>query len=91
MSKIQKPFGRITKRIIIEADEHGTVRVNAFDIPLIVRPNPPRMDSREMVLALMKVVMDYTSALFSNMNFKAETDGDEQASEDQNASNKRSN
>jgi hypothetical protein len=77
MSKIQKPFGRVAKRIIIEADDNGTIQVTGMNIPLIAPKFggaliAPPMDSREMVLALMKVVMDYTSALFENLTMKAE-------------------
>ena len=74
MSKIEKPFGRVAKRIVIEADDKGTIRVFAFDVPLLVRPGVTGvpMDSREMVLALMKVTMDYTSALFNSMTLQKE-------------------
>jgi len=69
-NKIVQPFGRVAKRIIVEADDKGMIRVNAFDIPLVIvkagqaTPMVP-MDSREMVLGLLKVVSDYTSALFN--------------------------
>jgi hypothetical protein len=86
MSKIQKPFGRVAKRITIEVDDNGTIRVAAYDIPLIATAAAKMtpMDSREMVLALMKVNMDYTSALFGTLTLKTEgssTDG-KQASQD---------
>lgn len=71
-NKVQKPFGRVAKRITIEADDNGTIRVIAVDIPLIAPAGAKMLplDSREMVLALMKVSMDYTSALFENLKLE---------------------
>lgn len=84
MSDIVKPFGRVAKRIIIEADDNGTIRTAAFDVPRVAvagRLQQTPMDSREMVLALMKVAMDYTSALFMNLKLEGKSDNGQQTSE----------
>lgn len=88
--QIVKPFGRVAKRIIVEADDNGTIRAFGFDIPLLaVSANQQTpMDSREMVLGLMKVVMDYTSALFMNLKLEGTSDNGQQKSTDPPAGNK---
>lgn len=94
MSKIQKPFGRVAKRIVVEADDNGTIQVSSASFPLIVPKGAPPatpMDSREMVLALMKVVMDYTSALFENLTMRTAAEGssnEETGQDNQTTSNK---
>lgn len=83
--QIVRPFGRVAKRIIIEADDNGTIRTVAFDVPLVAvagRIQQTPMDSREMVLALMKVVMDYTSALFMNLKLEGTPNNGQQTSTD---------
>jgi hypothetical protein len=73
MSKIVKPFGELRKEIIVRADDKGLIVVDAFEYtPAQARGFRPtvmktRMDSRLMVLALLKVVTDYTSALFQGL------------------------
>lgn len=79
--KIQKPFGRVAKRIVIEADDNGTIRVVAVNVPLVSVAGAPLlpMDSREMVLALMKVNLDYTSALFETLTLtEGKSDGQQE-------------
>lgn len=73
MSKVIIPFGTLAKEIVIQADEKGIVRVNAHSFQTVVtkgfRPTVAKvpMDVREMVLALIKVVQDYSTVLFATM------------------------
>ena len=74
MSKmIVKPMGEIVRRIVIEADVNGTVQVTGvvmeWEVKRGFRPAKVEkpMDVREMVLALIKVVQDYTIVLFATM------------------------
>jgi hypothetical protein len=73
MSKVIIPFGEVRKRIVIEADDKGLVRINANNIVLEVkrgfRPQSVEMpmDAREMVLACIKVIQDYSTVIFASM------------------------
>jgi hypothetical protein len=60
-NKIIRPQGRIAKEIRITSDERGVIQVFPWDIDRFGNKTP--MDTREMVLGLMKIVMDTTAAL----------------------------
>ena len=71
--KIVQPFGQLTREITVKADEKGLVVVEAWEyIPAVAKGFRPvirkvPMDSRFMVLALQKVVMDYCNVLFGQI------------------------
>jgi len=74
MSKIIQPFGQLAKEIYIKADVNGLVVVEARTITATytkgfrsptTRSVP--MDAREMVLALIKIVQDYSTVIFASM------------------------
>ena len=73
MSKILQPFGTLASEIVIRADTKGLVMVEAHNfVPVVKRGFRPEiqkepMDSTVMVLALQKVVMDYSAALFQKL------------------------
>jgi hypothetical protein len=74
MSRVLQPFGRVVKRIVIESDEKGLIRVDAKTIGFV--PNLANvvgktpMDLREMVVALLKVALDYSIVLFSGVRLE---------------------
>lgn len=73
MSRVIRPFGTVAKEIVIQADTNGIMRVNAYSLETGIvngfRPSAQKipMDAREMVLALIKVVQDYSTVLFATM------------------------
>jgi hypothetical protein len=73
MSKIIQPFGTLKREIVIKADDKGMIVVDAYNYETVVtrgfRPTTAKvpMDVREMVLALIKVVQDYSTVLFATM------------------------
>lgn len=81
MNKVIQPFGKLAREIVIKADVNGLVIVEAAKIeampiqeqkrgfrPLtIVKEVRVPMDAREMVLALIKVVQDYTAVIFAHI------------------------
>jgi len=73
MSKIIRPFGELRKEIIIKSDVNGLIVVDACIYEPVVTKDFRRttarvpMDVREMVLALIKVVQDYSTVLFASM------------------------
>ena len=73
MSKIVRPFGELKKEIVIKSDVNGLITVEGCSYETVVtkgfRPTTAKvpMDAREMVLALIKVVQDYTAVLFASM------------------------
>jgi len=72
MSKILKPPGTLAREITIRQDTNGMIQVEAFDFtpaqPRGFRPTiaKTRMDSRDMVLVLLRVVTEYSTALFAS-------------------------
>ena len=73
MGSIIKPFGELKKEIVIKSDVNGLIVVEACTYEAVAtkdfRPTTARvpMDAREMVLALIKVVQDYSVVLFASM------------------------
>jgi hypothetical protein len=73
LSRILKPFGKVMQRITIEADDKGTIQVSAKILHQEAtqgghyRTVEVPMDSRVMVLALLKVAMDYCAVLFQSI------------------------
>ena len=77
MSKIVRPFGELAKEIYIKADVHGLIMIEARNIvpAFKMKGHVPSqngstsvpMDVREMVLALIKIVQDYSVVLFASM------------------------
>jgi hypothetical protein len=73
MNRIIQPFGQLAREIHIKADVNGIIIVEAYnhratvDKRLHQHMQITPMDAREMVLALIKVVQDYTAVLFAGM------------------------
>jgi hypothetical protein len=69
---IEVPFVKV-KEINVQIDEKGTMRVAAIEwVPEVKRGFRPSraarpMDSREMVLALIRVVQEYTAVIFAGL------------------------
>ena len=59
---------KITRRIVVEADDTGVITAEGVEI----QPDgtEARMDTRHLVIGLLKVVFDTTAVLFQHMNDK---------------------
>lgn len=73
MSKLIQPFGEVAKEIVIQADTKGLIKIEAYNVQTVIakgfRPTNQKvpMDAREMVLALIKIVQDYSVVIFASM------------------------
>lgn len=92
MSKLIQPFGKLTREIVVKADHKGLVIVEAWDYTDVVtrgfRPTVAKtpMDSRHMVLALQKIVMDYCAVMFQTIG-GTQQEGTQQSNEQEEGNN----
>jgi len=93
MSKIVQPFGEVASEIIIKADTKGMVVVEGWTYTVAMkrgfRPERVRipLDSRQMVLALQKVSLDYCVQLFGLIpDGKTEKPNGQESNQDGNTS-----